>query len=134
MYKRQLWWNLLDGWPQMSDAVVDYFFRKKLAYSYIKRAQAPFSLLIDEMRDWHYTLLAANDTLLPVTGSCRVSDIETGQLYWEGSFTAAPNRTTPIARIRMLYSEQRTVSYTHLSEMLKSFLFFYCRFASRRVP
>ncbi|MGI5855985.1 MAG: glycoside hydrolase family 2 protein [Candidatus Merdivicinus sp.] len=102
-----LWWNLLDGWPQMSDAVVDYFFRKKLAYSYIKRAQAPFSLLIDEMRDWHYTLLAANDTLLPVTGSCRVSDIETGQLYWEGSFTAAPNRTTPIARIRMLYSEQR---------------------------
>ena len=33
-----LWWNLLDGWPQMSDTVVDYFFRKKLVYSYIKRA------------------------------------------------------------------------------------------------
>ena len=32
-----LWWNLIDGWPQMSDAVVDYFYRKKIAYDYIKR-------------------------------------------------------------------------------------------------
>ena len=28
-----LWWNLIDGWPQFSDAVVDYYFKKKLALS-----------------------------------------------------------------------------------------------------
>jgi beta-mannosidase len=33
-----LWWNLIDGWPQFSDAVVDYYFGKKLAFDYIKRA------------------------------------------------------------------------------------------------
>lgn len=102
-----LWWNLLDGWPQMSDAVVDYFFRKKLAYAYIRRAQAPFALLLGEMRDWNHTLLAANDTLETVRGACTVSDIETGAVLWEGDFLAPPNRTTPLADLRMFYSEQR---------------------------
>ena len=102
-----LWWNLLDGWPQMSDAVVDYFFRRKLAYTYIQRAQAPFALLLGEMRDWNHTLLAANDTLETVRGACIVSDIETGAVLWQGDFLAPPNRTTPLADLRMFYSEQR---------------------------
>lgn len=34
-----IWWNLLDGWPQISDAIVDYYYVKKLAYHYIKRSQ-----------------------------------------------------------------------------------------------
>ena len=34
-----IWWNLLDGWPQCSDAIVDYFLRKKFAYSVIKCSQ-----------------------------------------------------------------------------------------------
>ncbi|HHY97696.1 MAG TPA: glycoside hydrolase family 2, partial [Firmicutes bacterium] len=25
-----IWWNMLDGWPQFSDAIVDYYFGKKL--------------------------------------------------------------------------------------------------------
>ena len=24
-----IWWNLIDGWPQISDAVVDYYYGKK---------------------------------------------------------------------------------------------------------
>ena len=32
-----IWWNLIDGWPQISDAVVDYYYNKKIAYSFIKR-------------------------------------------------------------------------------------------------
>ena len=87
--------------------VVDYFFRKKLAYAYIRRAQAPFALLLGEMRDWNHTLLAANDTLETVRGACTVSDIETGAVLWEGDFLAPPNRTTPLADLRMFYSEQR---------------------------
>ena len=43
-----LWWNLLDGWPQFSDAVVDYYFGKKLAYHYIRRAQRPVCVFISE--------------------------------------------------------------------------------------
>ncbi len=43
-----IWWNLLDGWPQISDAVVDYYFTKKLAYDYIKNSQQPLCLMFDE--------------------------------------------------------------------------------------
>ena len=31
-----LWWNLRDGWPIISDGVVDYYFGKKKAYDAIK--------------------------------------------------------------------------------------------------
>ncbi|MGI6459653.1 MAG: glycoside hydrolase family 2 protein [Candidatus Hydrogenedentales bacterium] len=45
-----LWWNLLDGWPQFSDAVVDYYFGKKLAYWYIRRVQPPVCVMLGDAR------------------------------------------------------------------------------------
>jgi len=102
-----IWWNMLDGWPQMSDAVVDYFFEKKLAYHYIKRSQNPFALMIDEMRDWAYTLVAANDTLETVTGNYQVMDIDTDEVLAQGSYTVAPNGNQTLCKIPMMYPEKR---------------------------
>ena len=34
-----IWWNLLDGWPQFSDAIVDYNYVKKMAYFTVRRIQ-----------------------------------------------------------------------------------------------
>lgn len=101
-----IWWNLLDGWPQMSDAVVDYFFEKKIAYDYIKRSQAPFSVMIDEMKDWNYTVVAVNDTLKEMCGSFRVFDIETEELLSEGTFNVEKNGREALSKIRMMYSKQ----------------------------
>jgi beta-mannosidase len=56
-----IWWNLLDGWPQISDAVVDYYFIKKLAYHFIKRSQAPVCLIMGEPVDSVLTLYGVND-------------------------------------------------------------------------
>lgn len=56
-----IWWNLLDGWPQVSDAVVDYYFTKKLAYHYIKRSQEPVCLMFDEPSDGKICLVGVND-------------------------------------------------------------------------
>ena len=57
-----IWWNLIDGWPQISDAVIDYYFTKKLAYSYIKRSQNPLCLMFDEKdNSGRYALHAVND-------------------------------------------------------------------------
>ncbi|MBE5761091.1 MAG: hypothetical protein E7334_03745 [Clostridiales bacterium] len=102
-----LWWNLLDGWPQMSDAVVDYFYNKKLAYSYIKRSQAPFALMMDEMHDWNYTLFAANDTLEQISGSYEVRDIESDEIIASGDFSILPNCSKPLQKLRMIYSDQK---------------------------
>jgi len=101
-----IWWNLLDGWPQLSDAVVDYYYEKKLAFDYIKRSSAPFILLIDEMAAWGQDVLCANSTLQTVSGRCTVQDLDSGSVVFEKTFTAAPNANTNLGRIPLMYSDK----------------------------
>jgi len=103
-----IWWNMMDGWPQMSDAVVDYYFDKKLAYDYIKRSQEPVALMFDEMRDWCFPLMAVNDTMKDVSGSYRVYDIDTNETLSEGTFELEKNsKATVMDKVRMFYSDKK---------------------------
>jgi beta-mannosidase len=104
-----IWWNLLDGWPQMSDAVVDYYFTKKLAYKYIKRSQAPFCIAADELSDWKIKLFACNDTLQPKAGHFTVTDAETNELLIDKDFTAEANASTCIGEIPVFYSAHKVL-------------------------
>jgi beta-mannosidase len=63
-----LWWNLRDGWPVISDALVDYYNRRKLAYEYIKRVQADVCPMLAEAVDGEHRAAVVNDTLMPVRG------------------------------------------------------------------
>lgn len=56
-----IWWNLLDGWPQVSDAIVDYYYTRKLAYHYVKRSQAPVCFMFDEPEEGIIRLVGVND-------------------------------------------------------------------------
>ncbi len=44
-----LWWNLLDGCPQVSDAVVDYYYQKKLAFDVIRRVQEDILICLESI-------------------------------------------------------------------------------------
>ena len=101
-----LWWNLMDGWPQFSDAVVDYYYEKKIAFDYIKRSQQPFALMCGEMENWHLPVIASNDTLKEVQGSYTVKDLETEELVLSGHFTVAPNSNAHLGRVPVMYSEK----------------------------
>jgi len=57
-----IWWNLIDGWPQFSDAVVDYYYEKKLAYYYIKQIQQPVLVTFTEPRNGYHQVSIINDT------------------------------------------------------------------------
>ena len=58
-----LWWNVIDGWPQFSDAIVDYYFGKKLAYHYIRRVQRPVCVIVGEPGPGKYLpVVVCNDT------------------------------------------------------------------------
>lgn len=57
-----IWWNIRDGWPQISDAVMDYYGRRKLAYTYIKRCQQPVCLMMEEREEGVLSLYGVNDT------------------------------------------------------------------------
>ena len=102
-----IWWNLLDGWPQLSDAVVDYYYKKKLAYDYIKRSQAPFAICADELAKWKLRLYACNDTLERRAGHLRVYDIDTDETLAELDFDAAANTSTELVALSVFYSEKR---------------------------
>lgn len=104
-----IWWNLLDGWPQMSDAVVDYYFTKKLAYDFIKRSQSPFCIIADEIDNWNIKFFACNDTLSPKSGHFTVADAETNKILIEKSFDAKINASTEIAKIPIYYSDHKVL-------------------------
>ncbi|NLB42874.1 MAG: glycoside hydrolase family 2, partial [Clostridiales bacterium] len=86
-----IWWNMMDGWPQFSDAVVSYDFIKKLAYHYIKRSQQSICLMMSEPESWHIKLMAGNDTLRSREGTYRVWDGDTDETLSEGKFVANAN-------------------------------------------
>jgi beta-mannosidase len=61
-----LWWNVRDGWSQISDAVVDYYGARKLAYHVVKRVQQDVCVMLDERGGGKHEVVAVNDTLRPV--------------------------------------------------------------------
>ncbi len=94
-----LWWNVIDGWPQISDAIVDWYGVKKLAYAYIKRSQAPVCMACKEPADKKLTLTALNDTQEEQTLSYTVENLTTGQLVAQGEVTVGANATQPACEL-----------------------------------
>ena len=94
-----LWWNIADGWPQVSDAVVDWYGCKKIAYYYIKRSQTPFCLMFDEPVDGQLTLVAANDTQAEVHASYTVTDLTTNQTITKGNLVLEANGCARIEKV-----------------------------------
>ena len=93
-----LWWNIIDGWPQISDAVVDWYGTKKLAWHYIKNSQTPFCMFCDEPDgEGNLTLCAANDSRDTVTVSYTVTEVLTGRPVAAGSCTVKSDETARIA-------------------------------------
>jgi beta-mannosidase len=102
-----LWWNVMDCWPQFSDAVVDYYFTRKLAYTYIRRAQRPLCLCIGDPEDWSVPLFVCNDLPEPCQGTYTVTDADSDAVVAEGDLDAPANTTQRVARIRVSRGEQR---------------------------
>jgi beta-mannosidase len=94
-----IWWNLLDGWPQISDAVVDFYFEKKLAYDYIKRSQAAVCFIFDEPKNETLTLYGVNDTDMPFEGVCVVTDVENDEKLIEKKVCIQPHTSSSFAEI-----------------------------------
>ncbi|MBE5742688.1 MAG: hypothetical protein E7360_05175 [Clostridiales bacterium] len=82
-----LWWNVVDGWPQVSDAIIDWYGVKKLAYSYVKRSQAPLCFMMSEPKDGKLSLVVTNDSRQDETGSYEVVDITTDKVVAHGNYT-----------------------------------------------
>jgi len=103
-----LWWNLVDGWPQFSDAVVDYYFSRKLAYEYIRRVQVPVCLMIGESGDGKYLpLVLGNDSMEDRFVEYKVFDADDGSEVLSGEFLSPRNENWQVGRLRTFASEKR---------------------------
>jgi beta-mannosidase len=103
-----LWWNVIDGWPQFSDAIVDYYFGKKLAYEYIWRSQRPVALIIGEPgTGLHLPVVICNDTLQSGDVRYKVRDGDSGEVLASGAAHVPANQNWQVARLRTFASDQR---------------------------
>jgi len=91
-YRRgMIWWNLRDGWPVISDAVVDYYNARKLAFHYLLRSQRDVQAICGEETGGVHPLIVVNDTLKPARGKLRVHRAGEQAALAEVSFDVAPN-------------------------------------------
>ena len=94
-----MWWNLIDGWPQISDAVVDYYYNKKIAYDFIRRSQEPVALMIREPENGFLGLTAANEFLNDTKIRYRVTDLGEHSVVCEAESVIAANKACELGEI-----------------------------------
>lgn len=102
-----IWWNMLDCWPQISDAVVDYYFEKKIAFHYLKRVQAPVLVFMSEQEGWNHSLLISNDTGKRANISFTISDGDTGETVVEGERSVPSGENLEIQKLFVMPGEQK---------------------------
>ncbi len=102
-----IWWNLIDGWPQFSDAIVGYYFDRKLAYEFIKRVQQPICLILTEPTDGSQTLVSANETCEDTKVSFTITDVGSDELVTSGEAISKAESVTQLATIPYDANKQR---------------------------
>lgn len=94
-----IWWNLFDGYPVHSNAVVDYYDLKKLAYYYIKRSQKPVAMFIDEPIDGTVKLYAVNDLQDKKIIKYTITDLSNNALVTSGQYTVNDNSSEVVVAL-----------------------------------
>jgi len=102
-----VWWNVMDGWPQFSDAIVDYYFNKKLAYYYIRRVQEPICVMVDEPKNWHCRVVVGDDSREDASGHYRLWDADSGETLLEGDYAVKANENLEVGQIPVFHSGKR---------------------------
>ena len=97
-----LWWNLLDCWPQFSDAVVDYYFNRKLAYHYIKRIQKNVLVQVFDSE-----VIISNYSNKQYSGEFRIYDADSDDVYANGTFEIEANGVLKMPQSIDCEEEQR---------------------------
>ena len=102
-----LWWNLIDGWPQFSDAVTDYYFDKKLAYYYIKNSQRQLFVMLKEPESWVQEIVVVNDYLVGQTVGYKIADVDTGEVLAQGKADVGANSNATAGHIPFVRGKKR---------------------------
>jgi len=86
-----LWWNLRDGWPIVSDAIVDYYGGKKLAYYYIKKVQTDVCVMVGDANENGHPVILVNDTREKKQVDILIKDKDSGRTLLKKRVTVGSN-------------------------------------------
>jgi len=109
-------WNLFDGWPVFTEALVDYFMEKKPAYYYLKQAHQPVLIMLREWSNYGMTIVADNCTLKDESGTYEIIDVDTGEVLADGEFCAQANKNTVLGRVKTNLPDKRMLSISWKTE------------------
>lgn len=101
-----IWWNLIDGWPQFSDAAVDYYFEKKLAFHYIRQVQQPLLMAMKEPENNKTEAVILNTYPAPHKIKAKIMADSINTVIWEGELIADIG-ITPILQLDYHPEEKR---------------------------
>ena len=107
-----IWWNMLDGWPQISDSVVDWYFEKKRAFNAISRVQQPICVMLDEVSGWKQDVILGNDSRKDAFVSVKLQDADSEETLFSGEFCSPANENTVIGSIDALPGKKRLILIT----------------------
>jgi beta-mannosidase len=96
-----LWWNIFDNWPEHVDAVVDYYFGKKVGYTAVCRASRLLMPSIAREGD-AFSVYLLNDTLEPSSGMLTLSVCDLSGSSWiahADHVSVEANTSTIVARV-----------------------------------
>lgn len=102
-----IWWNLLDGWPQFSDAVVDYYFRRKRAFRAIQRAQSPLLMAFREPEQGMQELVLCSDIPRAIQLEFSVRDMDTGEVLTVGEASVDADSVATVHRLPYRSDQRR---------------------------
>ncbi|MBN2073092.1 MAG: hypothetical protein JW770_04000 [Actinobacteria bacterium] len=102
-----LWWNLIDGWPQISDSIVDYYGNVKIAYHYIRRLLNKVCIMMTECEAWGYGVILANDSRENFKVCYTITDGETGEVIHKGEHVSEANKNIELFRLRCIPGEKK---------------------------
>lgn len=108
-----IWWNMVDCWPQFSEAAVDYYGCRKLAFHYIRNVQQPVLMMFSEPEAWQIRLHGINDLNHPCQVRYRVTDVETGTEALAGEALLEAGESKPVDAMKISQGEQHIWRITY---------------------
>jgi beta-mannosidase len=108
-----IWWNLRDGWPIISDAIVDFYNSKKLAYYYIRQVQHNACVMVGDPQDGNHPVIAVNDTRKAKSGTVTIRDADSGETLFSALFDIPANGRTLVGNIPEMHTQSMwLIEYT----------------------
>ena len=94
-----IWWNIADGWPQFSDALVDYYGVRKLAFEVLRQCQAPIAIVVGEPESGWHQVAVVNDRREPASVSYAIRDLDSGGVVLRGATTVPGDAVAQVGAI-----------------------------------